>query len=586
MAPRRRSKRCSDIRRGSRSRPCRLRSSRYRSPLEYGRSEGWPRRLSRSARCCARSRRTLRSCTFSRASRSSHRSRAPRTSGAGSGPSFFWPCSRWPSSPCGSVVARRCSPPSSSPRNPSSMAFALPALARAALARWGPRYLALAVIPPTVAVAIGWLAFPGWVDAWRTKLFDQRFAVQPPTTLLNGFVDLVGPFGAIIAAALVLALVAAGLAFAPRGDAFLAVWLAISATTPIYGWSYDHLLLILPVVITTAVVGRRSRPQAAAFAAVAFLFFLIAPMLLYVVANTRQSESFHIFVPLDDHSRVYRGVVALPTRGRAGVGTTDARSAPCVLADRATPAAAGFGTTPPSDGDGKRIRASAMDVICGVITGGVRPPSSSGKVRGPTIVTRRRERLGHRNVSARAGHRRGDRSRALPARRRARRTLPLAPARASRAGMAPCATERSSCRVDEPPRRARAHALPSPAVGSACVLRDEQRGFAAVQDVGTPVMALTRYGRCARSWNDAVAAPSFASPLPFASTRPSVTLYSPGVCGTASTTPTFALRPGARAGSAIGVGDVATSASLLSRISQIRRTEPIRCCATPRCRRW
>lgn len=181
---------------------------------------------------------------------------------------------------------------------PQLVTFALPALARAALARWGPRYLALAAIPPTVAVAIGWLAFPGWLDAWRTKLFDQRLAVQPPTTLASGFVDLIGPFGAIIAAAIVLALVAAGLAFPPRGDAFLAVWLAISATAPIYSWSYDHLLLILPLVITTAVVGRRSRPGAAAFAATAFTFFLIAPMLLYVVANARQSESFHIFVPL------------------------------------------------------------------------------------------------------------------------------------------------------------------------------------------------------------------------------------------------------------------------------------------------
>ena len=181
---------------------------------------------------------------------------------------------------------------------PQLVTFALPALVRAALARWGPRYLALALIPPTVAVAIGWLAFPGWLDAWRTKLFDQRLAVQPPTTLLNGFVDLVGPFGAIIAAAVVLALVTAGLAFAPRGDAFLAVWLAISATAPIYSWSYDHLLLVLPLVITTAVVGRRSRSVAAAFAAAAFTFFLIAPMLLYVVANVRLSESFHIFVPL------------------------------------------------------------------------------------------------------------------------------------------------------------------------------------------------------------------------------------------------------------------------------------------------
>ncbi len=181
---------------------------------------------------------------------------------------------------------------------PQLVAFALPALARAGLARWGPRYLALAAVPPVVAIAIGWLAFPGWLEAWRTKLFEQRFAVQPPTTLANGFGDLVGPVGVVIAAGVVLALVGAGLAFTPRGDAFLAMWLAISATTPIYSWSYDHLLLIVPLVIATAVVGRRSRRAGVTFAAIAFGAFLIVPVLLYVVADARQNESFNIFVPL------------------------------------------------------------------------------------------------------------------------------------------------------------------------------------------------------------------------------------------------------------------------------------------------
>jgi len=181
---------------------------------------------------------------------------------------------------------------------PQLVVFALPAFARAGLARWGPRYLALAAVPPGVAIAIGWVAFPGWLEAWRTKLFEQRLAVQPPTTLANGLGDLIGPFGVVIAAVVVLALVGAGLAFTSRGDAFLAVWLAISATTPIYSWSYDHLLLIVPLVIATAVVGRRSRRAGATFAAVAFAAFLIVPVLLYVVADARQNESFSIFVPL------------------------------------------------------------------------------------------------------------------------------------------------------------------------------------------------------------------------------------------------------------------------------------------------
>lgn len=181
---------------------------------------------------------------------------------------------------------------------PQLFPFALLSLARAAHARWGPRYVVLAAVPFTLAIAVGWIAFPGWLDAWRTKLFEQRFAVQPPTTLANGFSDLVGPLGAVLAAVVVLGLVGTGLAFTPRGDAFLAVWLAISATTPIYSWSYDHLLLILPLVITTALVERRSRRAAMIFAAVAFGSFLIVPVLLYVVADLRHNESFNILVPL------------------------------------------------------------------------------------------------------------------------------------------------------------------------------------------------------------------------------------------------------------------------------------------------
>jgi hypothetical protein len=181
---------------------------------------------------------------------------------------------------------------------PQLFVFALPAFARVALARCGPRYVVLAAVPPAVAIAVGWLAFPGWLEAWRTKLFEQRLAVQPPTTLANGLGDLIGPFGAVIATLVVLALVGAGLAFTPRGDAFLAVWLGISATTPIYSWSYDHLLLIVPLVIAAAVVSRRSRRAGVTFAAVAFGAFLIVPVLLYVVADARQNESFSIFVPL------------------------------------------------------------------------------------------------------------------------------------------------------------------------------------------------------------------------------------------------------------------------------------------------
>ncbi|MGH2451217.1 MAG: glycosyltransferase 87 family protein, partial [Candidatus Limnocylindria bacterium] len=195
---------------------------------------------------------------------------------------------------------------------PQLVVLALPALVRAARALWGPRFAGLFVLPLLVAVAAGWLAFPGWLQAWSAgvplkissatlgaaELTAERVATQPPTTLANGLADLVGPAGPVIAAALVLGLVAAGLAFHPRSDAFLAVWLAISFATPLYSFSYDHLTLIVPLVIAAAVAARRSSRRGTLVAAAGFGFFLIVPSLLYGVADARRNESFSAFVPL------------------------------------------------------------------------------------------------------------------------------------------------------------------------------------------------------------------------------------------------------------------------------------------------
>jgi hypothetical protein len=181
---------------------------------------------------------------------------------------------------------------------PHLVAFALVALARAVHARLGLGALVLLGSALGATVAIGWLAFPDWLEAWRTSLFAQRFAVRLPTTLDTSLTDLLGPAGHVLAAAAVFALAFAGLTFDPKGDAFLAVWLAISATTTVYGWSYDHLVLIVPLVIATGVLGRRSPAAATAFASLAFTFFLIAPTLLYLVADARANESFNAAVPL------------------------------------------------------------------------------------------------------------------------------------------------------------------------------------------------------------------------------------------------------------------------------------------------
>jgi hypothetical protein len=182
---------------------------------------------------------------------------------------------------------------------PQLFMMAIPSLARAAVARHGLTFTAVMLVPLSVAVAFAWFVLPDWFEAWRTYLIPMRAVFPPPpSTIATAFVDLIGGAGAYVAALVVLGAVAAGLMFDPRGDGWLAVWLGISLVTPLYTWSYDHLLLVVPIVLTAGALGHRSHRAAVTFAIAAFLFFLIAPMLLYVIATIRQRESFNAFVPL------------------------------------------------------------------------------------------------------------------------------------------------------------------------------------------------------------------------------------------------------------------------------------------------
>ena len=181
---------------------------------------------------------------------------------------------------------------------PQLALFAIWAIVRAALARLG-RRPALALAAALAAVIVGGtIVFPSWPEAYRGTFVAQRLGYQPPTTPAQALFDLVGAPGLWIAAAALFAAVIAGLAFDARGDAWLAVWCAISAAFPVYSWSYDQVTLVVPLVVAVAVVARRSRGAALALAGVGFTFLLLVPTLLYEIADRRQNESFSAFVPL------------------------------------------------------------------------------------------------------------------------------------------------------------------------------------------------------------------------------------------------------------------------------------------------
>jgi hypothetical protein len=123
---------------------------------------------------------------------------------------------------------------------------------------------------------------------------------DPPqtTTTFTLLYGLVGPNGIPIAVGLVAVSAILALQFRPESDAWLAMWLALSPVAAVYAWSYDHVLLIVPLVIATGVALRRSRRLAVAAALAWALLLDVGTTALAVVAARRDSESYSAVIPL------------------------------------------------------------------------------------------------------------------------------------------------------------------------------------------------------------------------------------------------------------------------------------------------
>src|SRR5207237_10444066 len=74
--------------------------------------------------------------------------------------------------------------------------------------------------------------------------------------------------------------------------------LALSPVAASYAWSYDQLLLIVPLVIATGIALRRSRRVAVAATIGWALLLDVGATALAVVAARRDSESYSAVIPL------------------------------------------------------------------------------------------------------------------------------------------------------------------------------------------------------------------------------------------------------------------------------------------------
>ena len=141
--------------------------------------------------------------------------------------------------------------------------------------------------------------------------------------------ELIGPIGRWIAAALILFGAFLASRFTPGSDASLAAWLSLSSAGAIYSWSYDQVLLFVPLVIAAGVLARTSPRAATRFALVWAGVFLVVSPILYAIGVVRHDETFSGIVP----DAAFIAIVALlwrqrraedPATGRATLAATTA----------------------------------------------------------------------------------------------------------------------------------------------------------------------------------------------------------------------------------------------------------------------
>jgi hypothetical protein len=159
------------------------------------------------------------------------------------------------------------------------------------------RFVAFAVVLAGALVVSAWLAFPEWFGAWVADIPARRTGRS--AVLLSAFGQLLGTPGRVLAIAVIGAGLLLASRFVPGSDPWLAIWLALSGAGAIYSWSYDHVLLFVPVVIACGVLAAAGRERAAWALGVglALTFLLVSPI-FYAFGVLRHDETFSIAVPV------------------------------------------------------------------------------------------------------------------------------------------------------------------------------------------------------------------------------------------------------------------------------------------------
>lgn len=182
---------------------------------------------------------------------------------------------------------------------PHPLVLGAPALLLLAPRACGVRMLAAAAVVFSTLVAITLPFGVGWIPSW----LDAAVARQLVPTGSNSTVWTIGrvlPGGAAVAVALAVGALAALAAWWARRagpQERVAAAVAVSLFIAPHGWSYDQVLLLIPLAATLAASSRMAQHRQLALGSVA-LVFGVAPWLLYALAYQRGGEEWSALTPL------------------------------------------------------------------------------------------------------------------------------------------------------------------------------------------------------------------------------------------------------------------------------------------------
>jgi hypothetical protein len=159
------------------------------------------------------------------------------------------------------------------------------------------RFVVFAVVVAGALVVATWLAYPDWFGAWSADIPARRTGRS--AVLLSALGQLLGTPGRVLAIAVIAAGLVLASRFVPGTDAWVAMWLALSSAGAIYSWSYDQVLLFVPLVLACGVLAAAGRERAARRLAIggALTFLLVSPV-FYAIGVQRHDETFSVVIPV------------------------------------------------------------------------------------------------------------------------------------------------------------------------------------------------------------------------------------------------------------------------------------------------